>query len=129
MGARRREEPAMTSRHRNIRPEGWTRPRGYANGIAAEGRTLFVAGQIGWDPRSPTPVVRATFAEQFDQALANVVEVVRAAGGTPEDLVRVTLYVTDKGEYQAAQAKMGEAWRRHVGTHYPAMTLIQVGAL
>lgn len=120
----------MAKRPESVQPFGWARPRGYSNGIVAEGsRLLFVAGQVGWDPTSATPRFPATFAEQFDQALANVVEVVRKAGGTPEQLARVTLYVVDKREYLEAIQDVGRAWKRHVGAHYPAMALVQVSAL
>jgi enamine deaminase RidA (YjgF/YER057c/UK114 family) len=115
-----------------VQPLGWAHPRGYANGIVAEGRMLFVAGQVGWDPANPANVKRRfpkTFAAQFDQALANVLEVVRAAGGRPENLARVTLYVTDRDEYNDALKTIGQSWRHRVGRHYPAMTLIVVKEL
>jgi enamine deaminase RidA (YjgF/YER057c/UK114 family) len=119
--------PSTTARI--IQPLGWARPRGYSNGVAVRGELLFVAGQIGWDARSRRPKVAKTFIAQFDQALANVVGVVRQAGGTPDRLTRVTLYVTNKREYVAALRKVGESWRRHVGHHYPAMTLVEVKGL
>lgn len=112
-----------------IHPEGWVPPKGYANGVVAAGRLLFVGGQIGWDPRSATPALPATFAEQFDQALANVREVLDAAGGKPEHVARMTVYVTDKQEYLASLKACGAAWRKHFGRHYPAMALVQVVAL
>ncbi|HEX4622763.1 MAG TPA: RidA family protein [Myxococcaceae bacterium] len=117
----------MTSRA--IQPLGWARPRGYSNGIAASGTLIFVAGQIGWEPRSSKPKLGKTFAAQFDQALANVVAVVREAGGIPSDLVRVTVYVTRKAEYVSQLKQVGEAWRRRIGRHYPAMTLVEVKGL
>lgn len=120
----------MGSPKHAIQPAGWARPRGYANGIVAEGgRTLFVAGQIGWDPTSETPRFPPTFAAQFDAALANVLAVVKEAGGTPQDLVRCTVYVTDKQAYRAATMEIGLSWRRQVGAHYPAMALVVVAAL
>lgn len=120
----------MTRRRpESIQPLGWQRPRGYVNGVVAEGRVLFVAGQIGWDPRAAKPTLPATFAEQFDQALANVVEVVREAGGTPDRITRATIYVLDRAEYVAAAKEMGAAWRRRIGRHYPAMTLVVVAGL
>ena len=87
-----------------IQPEGWAKPSGYSNGIVATGKMLYVAGQIGWNPKSAAPAIPATmgFVEQFDQALGNVCEVVRAAGGKPEHVVRLTIYVTDKKEYLGA---------------------------
>ena len=114
---------------RAIQPLGWARPRGYSNGIVASGSVLFVAGQIGWEPRSSKPKLAKTFGAQFDQALANVVAVVREAGGVPSDLVRVTVYVTRKTEYVAQLKLVGEAWRRRIGRHYPAMTLVEVTGL
>lgn len=117
------------STKRVVQPFSWARPKGYSNGVVAEGRLVFIAGQVGWDPRSPKPKFAKGFAAQFDQALLNVVELVREAGGTPEDLVRMTIYVTDKSEYLAALKDVGAAWRRRVGRTYPAMALIEVSAL
>jgi len=90
---------------------------------------VFVAGQIGWDPTSARPKLGKTFAAQFDQALSNALAVVREAGGRPEDLARVTIYVSDKKEYLAAVKPVGQAWRKRVGHHYPAMTLVEVSSL
>lgn len=112
-----------------IQPEGWVPPRGYANGIVATGKLLFIGGQIGWNPRTSTPDFPATFEAQFDQALANVCEVLIAAGGKPEQLTRLTVYVTDKREYLSALKACGVAWKKHLGRHYPAMALMQVVAL
>lgn len=112
-----------------VLPDGWVRPRGYSNGVLGEGRLLFVAGQIGWNPRMPEPTFPEGFAEQFELALANVLEVVTAAGGTPESVARLTVYVTDKREYLASLTQVGEAWRRQMGKHYPAMALVEVQAL
>jgi enamine deaminase RidA (YjgF/YER057c/UK114 family) len=113
-----------------IHPDGWTPPRGYANGILAPAgvRLLFVAGQIAWDAEQRL-VGRGDFAAQFRQALANVVAVVRAAGGEPEHLVRLTIYVTDKRAYLAGLKQVGAAYREVVGAHYPAMALVQVADL
>ncbi|XXF79470.1 RidA family protein [Myxococcaceae bacterium GXIMD 01537] len=119
----------MARQRSTVEPRGWAPPKGYANGVVAEGRMLFVAGQVGWDPANPTPTFEPDFAGQFDRALANVVAVVREAGGQPEDLVRLTLYVTDKREYVACVKQVGESWKRHVGRSYPAMTLVQVAGL
>ena len=110
-----------------ILPEGWPRPRGYANGVLAEGRVLAIAGLIGWD--ASETIVSDDFTAQFRQALRNVVAVVEAAGGRAEDLVSITVYVTDKHEYIAALSDVGAAWREVVGRHYPAMALVQVAAL
>lgn len=112
-----------------VEPLGWARPKGYSNGVLAEGKMLFIAGQIGWDPRQSKPKFGKTFAAQWDQALANVIEVLREAGGVPENLVRLTVYVTDKKEYLAALKAVGTAWKRRIGKHYPAMALVEVSAL
>ena len=112
---------------RTVEPKGWARPKGYSNGIAARGEQLFVAGQIGWNERHE--IVSDDFAEQTAQALRNIVAVLHAAGTTPEHLVRLTWYVTDKREYLAAAERVGEAYREIVGKHYPAMSLVQVAAL
>lgn len=112
-----------------IQPEGWAKPKGYANGVVGEGRVLFVGGMVGWDPSSETAKFPKTFAEQFDQALSNVLEVVTAAGGKPTDLARMTVYVTDKKAYQASLKDIGASWRARLGRHYPAMALIVVSAL
>ena len=112
-----------------IQPPGWARPLGYANGIVATGRMLFIAGQVGWDPRSAVPSFAQGFVAQFDRALDNVVAVLKAAGGEPAHFTRMTVYVTDKREYLDALAEIGAAWKKHVGKHYPAMALVQVAAL
>jgi enamine deaminase RidA (YjgF/YER057c/UK114 family) len=110
-----------------IQPTGWNRPRGYSNGIAARGRHIFVAGQIGWDQRER--IVSDDIAEQAAQALRNVVAVLAAGGAAPHDVVRMTWYVTDKREYAAAESAIGDAYREIMGASYPAMTLVQVAAL
>lgn len=112
-----------------IQPEGWVKPRGYSNGIVATGKVLFTGGMVGWDPRSETPKFPDGFAAQFDQALSNVVEVLKAAGATPAQLTRLTVYVTDKQAYLASLKECGAAWKKHIGRHYPAMALVQVVAL
>ncbi|HVR45967.1 MAG TPA: RidA family protein [Candidatus Binatia bacterium] len=110
-----------------VNPPGWPRPSGYSNGIVAEGRYVAVAGQIGWNERNE--LVSEDFLEQARQALRNVVGVVRAAGGGPEHLVRLTWYVTDKNDYRAALKELGASYREIVGEHYPAMALVQVAGL
>lgn len=112
-----------------VQPAGWARPKGYSNGIIAEGKILFIAGQIGWDPTKENAIAKGDFAAQFDLALANVVRVLREAGGLPEHLARVTVYVTDKKAYLAATKEVGQSWRKHVGPSYPAMSLVQVADL
>lgn len=119
----------MGTKNQTVQPLGWARPRGYVNGVVAEGKLVFIAGQIGWDPRNTTPTFPKTFAEQFDQALSNVVEVLRTAGGSPSDLVRLTVYVTDKKAYRTALKDVGAAWKRRVGRTYPTMALVEVSAL
>jgi enamine deaminase RidA (YjgF/YER057c/UK114 family) len=111
----------------SINPPGWPRPSGYANGIVAEGRYLAISGQIGWNERNE--LVGDDFLEQARQTLRNVIAVLRAAGGAPEHLVRLTWYITDKAEYRASLRGLGDAYREIVGAHYPAMALVQVAAL
>lgn len=103
------------------------RPRGYSQGMIGAGRVLFIAGQVGWD--RPDHLVSDAFLAQFRQALANVHAVLEAAGGKPEDLGRVTIYVTDKHEYMECLRECGQAWRDILGKHYPAMSLVQVADL
>jgi enamine deaminase RidA (YjgF/YER057c/UK114 family) len=113
-----------------IEPAGWKRPRGYVNAVAVPSAAslVFVAGQIAWDAEQRL-VGPGDFAEQFRQALANVLTCVRAAGGEPDDVVRMTIYVTDKQRYLAAQRDIGRIWRNAMGNNYPAMSLVQVAAL
>ena len=110
-----------------IDPPQLARPRGFSHGVAASGRLLFVAGQIGWNARGE--LVSDRFVDQFDQALTNVITVVAEAGGTPASIGRLTIYVTDKSEYRAALRETGERYRKHMGQHYPAMTLVEVKSL
>ena len=112
-----------------IEPPKWARPKGYANGIlvSGAGKLLFVAGQIGWD--ADQRLVPGGFAAQFAQALRNVVAVVDVARGRPDDIVRMTVYVTDKRLYLAASKEIGASWKQIVGRHWPAMSLVQVADL
>ena len=110
-----------------LQPPGWAQPRGYANGIAAEGRCVFVAGQVGWNAAGEFET--DDFVGQVRQALANVVAVLAEAGGTPDQIARMTWYITDKAEYRAAMRDVGRVYREVIGAHYPAMTLVQVAAL
>jgi len=112
---------------RTILPEGWQRPRGYANGMAARGELLAVAGQIGWNAKEQFETEQ--FVGQFRQALANVVAVVEAGGGAPRDIVSLTIYVTDKREYVAEIKQVGAAYRELLGKHFPAMALVEVAGL
>lgn len=110
-----------------LQPPGWARPKGYANGVAASGRLVFVSGMIGWDGQG---VFHSDdFVAQTRQALANIVEVLAAAGARPEHIVRMTWYVVDRAEYLAAQREIGAAYRDIIGRHYPAMTAVAVTAL
>ena len=111
----------------SINPKGWSRPRGYSNGVLAEGRILSVAGQIGWNEGGE--FVSDDFLDQAIQALRNVVAIVREAGGAPSNIVRLTWYVVDKHEYLAAARALGAAYRDILEGHYPAMSLVQVAAL
>ncbi len=111
-----------------VQPAGWAPPKGFANGVSAQGRLVFVAGQVGWDPTTVT-FASDDFAAQARQALANVAAVVAAAGGGPEHIVRLTWYVTDKPAYLAAAKALGAAYRDVMGRHFPAMTLVEVTAL
>ena len=110
-----------------ILPAGWPRPKGYANGVIASGRTLYIAGMIGWDAQGQFHT--DDFAGQARQALQNVADVLREAGGKPENIVRMTWYVTDKREYLAAGAEVGKAFREIIGSYNAAMTAVEVKAL
>jgi enamine deaminase RidA (YjgF/YER057c/UK114 family) len=110
-----------------LQPPGWVRPKGYANGVVARGRMVFVAGQVGWDE---TESFRSDdFADQAEQALTNIVAVLREAGAGPEHLVRLTWFVTDTEAYLASQKRLGAAYRRVIGAHFPAMSVIGIRAL
>lgn len=110
-----------------LNPATWAKPRGYSNGIAAEGRQIFVAGQVGWN--EACQFESDDFAAQARQALANVAAVLAAGGARPEHIVRLNWYVLDKREYLGNLRAIGAAYRETIGSHFPAMTLVQVGAL
>jgi enamine deaminase RidA (YjgF/YER057c/UK114 family) len=114
---------------KTINPESLGRPRGYTNGLLTTpgARMLFVAGQIGWDENQR--LVGEDFVEQFDRALRNLLAVVHEAGGGPDGVARLVVYVTDKREYSARTSEIGERWRALMGRHFPAMTLVEVSAL
>lgn len=112
---------------RVLQPQGWKPPRGYANGIEAQGRLVFVAGQIGWNGQAEFET--DDIAGQVRQALANIVAVLAEAGAGPEHITRMTWYITDKREYLASLREAGTAYRETIGAHYPTMTLVQVAAL
>lgn len=113
--------------HRNIHPEGWPPAKGYANGMLSSDGHLFVGGQIGWTAEQKFEA--HDFIGQMTQALRNIRAVVEAAGGTPEDIMRLTWYVTDKAEYMAAQGEVGRAYREVMGRHFPAMAMVVVAGL
>ncbi len=108
-------------------PPSLAKPRGFSHAASARGRTVALAGQIGWDQTGR--LVANEFAPQFERALANLVEALRAAGGEPTDLISLRLYVTDKQQYLAASKELGVAYRKHLGKHFPAMALLQVADL
>ena len=109
-----------------LQPKGWKQPRGFSHGIAAEGKQVFVAGQIGWDANQQ---LADDFAAQVRQALANTVAVLAEAGAKPEHIVRMNWFVTDKRDYIAAGKAIGAAYKEIIGAHYPAMTLLEVKSL
>ena len=110
-----------------LQPPGWARPKGFSNGIAAEGRLVFIAGQVGWTGQGEWR--ERSFAGQFRQALQNVLEVLGEAKGKPEHIVRLTWYVLDKQEYLSSMKEVGAAYRELMGRHYPTMAVVQVSGL
>lgn len=111
-----------------INPESLGAPQGYSNGVMTEGgRMLFIAGQIAWDHQQQ--IVSADLVEQFDRALANVITVVTEAGGQPEQIARLVIYVTDKQDYRARMKEIGAVYRARMGKHFPAMVLVEVKSL
>ena len=113
--------------HTILQPAGWAKPKGYANGIAAEGRLVFVGGQIGWNAQGQFET--DDFVGQVRQTLQNIVDVLAAGGARPEHVVSLTWYVTDKREYLGSLAAMGQAYREVMGRNFPAMAVVQVTAL
>ena len=110
-----------------LQPPGWARARGFSNGIAASGRFVFIAGQVGWTGEGKWEA--RDFAGQFRQTLKNILAVLAEAGGEPRHIVRLTWYVLDKKEYLAALPEVGAAYRELMGRHFPTMAVVQVGAL
>jgi enamine deaminase RidA (YjgF/YER057c/UK114 family) len=112
-----------------INPESLSAPHGYSNGVLTEpgGRLLFIAGQVAWDQQQQ--IVTDDLVEQFDRALANVITVVAEAGGKPEQIARLVIYVTDKNEYRLHMKEIGERYRARMGKHFPAMALVEVKGL
>jgi enamine deaminase RidA (YjgF/YER057c/UK114 family) len=112
-----------------VNPESLGAPNGYANGVTTEagGRLLFIAGQVGWDRNQK--IVSADLVNQFDRAIENVIAVVTEAGGKPEQIARLVIYVTDKNDYRARMKEIGERYRARMGKHFPAMVLVEVKGL
>jgi enamine deaminase RidA (YjgF/YER057c/UK114 family) len=110
-----------------LHPRNWKPAKGYANGVATEGRMIFVAGQIGWSAEQRFESL--DFVAQTRQALQNIVEVLREGGAKPENVTRLTWYVIDKNDYLSRLAEVGQAYRAVMGKHFPAMTMVQVAAL
>jgi enamine deaminase RidA (YjgF/YER057c/UK114 family) len=123
-----RAKATVAGEPRSILPDGWPRPSGYSNGIVATGRMLFVAGQVGWDPVTST-IVSDDFAAQTETALDNVLAVLKAGGARAEHVVRMTWFVTDLDAYREARGALGRAFRARFGSHYPAMSVVQVAGL
>ncbi|TGQ06550.1 RidA family protein [Mesorhizobium sp. M2E.F.Ca.ET.219.01.1.1] len=113
--------------HTILQPEGWAKPIGYANGVAARGRLVFIGGQVGWNAESRFET--DDFVGQVRQTLANVVAVLAEAGGEPKHITSMTWYFTDKAEYVGNLKGIGEAYRAVIGRHFPAMAAMQVVAL
>jgi enamine deaminase RidA (YjgF/YER057c/UK114 family) len=112
---------------RIVQPDGWPRPRGYANGVLAEGRLLFVSGQVAWDEKEQFH--SDDLVEQVRQALKNTVTMLHAGGAKPEHVARMTWYLTDKREYLAKAKQIGAAYREFMGKHFAAMSVVEVSAL
>jgi enamine deaminase RidA (YjgF/YER057c/UK114 family) len=110
-----------------VNPDSLAKPQGFSHGMKGSGDLLFVAGQIGWNREGR--MVSDDLALQFAQALENVLDVVWTAGGKPESIARMTVYVTDKADYVRKRKPIGEAWRKRMGRHYPAMALVEVKSL
>jgi|HubBroStandDraft_3_1064219.scaffolds.fasta_scaffold01926_3 enamine deaminase RidA (YjgF/YER057c/UK114 family) len=122
------QEVRAASPHQLLQPEGWSAPLGYANGVAGRGRAVFVAGQVGWNPQSEI-FASDDLAAQVEQALRNVVAVLRTGGALPHHLVRLTWYITDGDAYIESRAAIGAAYRAVVGRHFPAMSVVVVESL
>ncbi|HTB28772.1 MAG TPA: RidA family protein [Steroidobacteraceae bacterium] len=108
-------------------PEGWPRPAGYSNGVVAEGRQIFIAGQVGWDAKGRFP--SADLAGQVRQSLENILAILAESQARPEHIVRLTWYITSRDEYHAELKEIGAAYRAVMGRHFPAMSVVQVVAL
>ena len=117
----------MADLHTFLHPRGWRPAKGFSNGVVAKGRTVFLAGQVGWNAEQRFE--SGDFVTQARQALANIVTLVQEAGGKASHITRLTWFVLDKQEYLSRLRERGEAYRSVIGKHFPAMTLVQVGAL
>ena len=115
------------SKHEIVQPAGWPRPKGYSNGVVARGRTLFLAGQVGWDESER--MVGDDIVSQFGQALRNIVAIVSEAGGSREDVVRMTIFCADLDAYRQSVEAIGVVYREVMGKHFPVMSLIGVAGL
>jgi enamine deaminase RidA (YjgF/YER057c/UK114 family) len=110
-----------------LQPKDWAAPKGYANGIAADGRQVYIAGQVGWNASGEFE--SDDFVAQSEQTLRNIVQILAEAGGVPHHLVRLTWYVNDRSEYVSRQKELGQVYRRVIGRHFPPMTLVIVAGL
>ncbi len=110
-----------------LQPPDWARPKGYANGVSTRGQLVFVSGIVGWTPQGQFAAL--DFAGQVDQALQNIVAILKEANARPEHIVRMTWYVLDKNEYLNSTKEIGASYRNLIGRHYPAMTVVQVAGL
>ena len=113
----------------SVLPEGWPRPAGYANAVSGTGRLVLVSGQVGWNPLTSRFPAGASFADEVRQALINVVSALAAAGARPEQIARMTWYVTDRDAYMDARKAIGKTWREIIGRHYPAMSVVIVAGV
>jgi enamine deaminase RidA (YjgF/YER057c/UK114 family) len=113
--------------HQNIQPKGWPRPKGYANGVLAQGRMLFIAGQVGWNEKEQFE--SEDFVRQVEQALKNIVAVLHEAGAKADHIARMTWYVTSKSDYLDRLPEIGKVYKNVIGAVYPAMSLVQVAGL
>ena len=110
-----------------LQPPGWPRPKGYANGISASGRTIYTAGVIGWDEKEM--LVSHRLDLQFEQVLKNIVAILAEGGAKPEHVVRMTVYITDRPQYLKLRDELSPIWKSIMGSHYPAMALVEVKGL
>jgi enamine deaminase RidA (YjgF/YER057c/UK114 family) len=122
-----KERAMPATPHEILDPAGWKRARGYANGVAATGRVLYLGGTVGWDGQQE--FTSDDFIDQTRQCLRNILDVLAVAGARPEHLVRMTWYITDRDEYLARREEIGIVYRDVIGTHFPAMAMVQVVSL